>query len=145
LARDGAISRPKNFGCAASINVPVTRFAVHNIETFAQTAWALLFSACLIVQWKPSSCRVLPLPASPLRFLLRHRALSAVGIPRSRGLRAAFENILHQSEFPKPANDQAGDVDFVPGVRDVGVAGKVVMVVVQAFAQREDRPETGWW
>ena len=74
-----------------------------------------------------------------LRFLLRDRTLSALCIPGTRRLRAALENVLHQPDFAEAANEQAGDVDFVPGVGDVGVAGKAVMVVVQSFAERDDR------
>jgi hypothetical protein len=46
---------------------------------------------------------------------------------------------VHQSELPQPQNDEAIDVDLVQGVRNVGVARKSVMVVVQAFTEGEDR------
>jgi hypothetical protein len=51
----------------------------------------------------------------------------------------ANENVVHEPEFPKPQNNQAIDVDLVPGVRKVGVPRKAMMVVVQPFTEGEDR------
>src|SRR6266702_5788901 len=53
--------------------------------------------------------------------------------------RAGRENVVHEPEFPKPQNNQAIDVDLVPGVRKVGVPRKPMMVVVQPFTEGEDR------
>ena len=53
--------------------------------------------------------------------------------------RAGLENVVHESEFPEPQNNQAIDVDLVPGVRKVGVPRKPMMVVVQSFTEGEDR------
>src|ERR1700761_5031589 len=44
-----------------------------------------------------------------------------------------IENVVNEPEFPKPQNNQAIDVDLIPGVRKVGVPRKAMMVVVQAF------------
>src|ERR1700692_936338 len=57
----------------------------------------------------------------------------------SSGGEPAGENVVHEPEFPKPPNNQAIDVDFVPGVRNIGVARKPVMVVVQPFTGGDDR------
>src|SRR5437660_9958311 len=54
-------------------------------------------------------------------------------------LAGANENVVHEPEFPKPQNNQAIDVDLVPGVRKVGVPRKPMMVVVQPFTEGEDR------
>lgn len=46
---------------------------------------------------------------------------------------------MHEPELPQPQDDQAIDVDLLPGVRQIGVARKPVMVVVQPFPEGEDR------
>src|SRR5437868_15008156 len=53
--------------------------------------------------------------------------------------RGGRENVVHKPEFPKPQNNEAIDVDLVPGVRKVGVPRKPMMVVVQPFTEGEDR------
>ena len=50
-----------------------------------------------------------------------------------------IKNVVNEPEFPKPQNNQAIDVDLVPGVRKVGVPRKLMMVVVQSFTEGEDR------
>lgn len=64
---------------------------------------------------------------------IRHRRL------RSTLPRPTHENIVHQPELPHRQDDQPVDVDLVPGVREVGVAREAVVVVVQAFAEGEQR------
>jgi hypothetical protein len=51
----------------------------------------------------------------------------------------ARQNVVHEPAFLKPPNNQAIDADFVPGVRNVGVTRKPMMVVVQPFTEGEDR------
>src|ERR1700716_4131593 len=64
---------------------------------------------------------------------------SLPGRDRRRAPTGANENVVHEPEFPKPSNNQAIDVDFVPGVRNIGVPRKPMMVVVQPFTEGEDR------
>src|SRR3954451_1317590 len=78
-------------------------------------------------------------PASDHRFGICHWTLSVLRISRANSPASRRENVVHQPELPQPENDQAVDVDLVPGVRNVGVARKPVMVVVQAFTEGEDR------
>ena len=58
---------------------------------------------------------------------------------RDRRGTPAVENVVHEPEFLKPPNDQAIDVDFVPGVRKISVPRKPMMVVVQPFTESDDR------
>jgi hypothetical protein len=46
---------------------------------------------------------------------------------------------VHETELPQSQNDQAVDVDLVPGVRQIGVAREAVVVVVQTLAEGEER------
>src|SRR6202035_3693545 len=72
-----------------------------------------------------------------LAALKSHGSRSLPG--RDRRGAPAVENVVYEPEFLKPPNDQAIDVDFVPGVRNIGVARKPVMVVVQPFTEGDDR------
>src|SRR6185295_19013434 len=52
---------------------------------------------------------------------------------------ADTKDVMHQPELAEPEDDQPVDVDLVPGVREISVARKAVLVVVQAFAEGEER------
>jgi len=49
------------------------------------------------------------------------------------------QDVVNESELSEPEDDKTIEVEFVPRMRDVGVARKTMMVVVKSLAEGEDR------
>src|ERR1035438_9639505 len=88
-------------------------------------------------------------PAAKVRHATRTQRRTSASAHQRRGPRVLrglrqtplrdMHDVVNQSEFSEPDDDQAVEVELVPRMRNVGVAWKTMMVVMKPFAEGEDR------